>query len=237
MSMSLSADGSTNRLLAALSPEDYQRLQPHLELVTLSLQQPIYEAGDSIPYLYFPTSALISLVSTLIDGSTIEVGIVGHEGMAGFPVLLSGTTRTHRAFVQVAGQAFRLKSALLQDPLEQSGSLHKVLLRYVQALFSQVAQSVACNRFHTTEERLARWLLLVADAVASNEFLLTQEFIGQMVGVRRAGVTVAAGSLSHLGFIRYTRGKIEIVNRPGLEEFSCECYGVIHNEFDRLLKT
>jgi CRP-like cAMP-binding protein len=236
MCLAQSDDVPANWLLKALPPEDYQRLRPHLEWVSILTHQVIYEANDDIEYVYFPISAMISLVSTLMDGSTIEVGIIGHEGMAGIPVFLGGTTGNHRVFVQVAGDAFRLKASILQAEFNQGSSLQKILLRYVQTRFAQTSQSVACNRFHTTEERLARWLLLVADAVFKDEFLLTQEFIGQMVGVRRVGVTVAAGNLAQLGLIRYTRGKIEIVNRLRLEDFSCECYGVIRNEFARILR-
>ncbi len=236
MPLSQSDGVAANWLLKALPPEDYQRLQPHLEWVSLSLYQVIYEANDVIRYVYFPTGAMISLVSTLMDGSTIEVGITGHQGMAGLPVVLGGTIGSHRALVQVAGEAIRLKATVLQAEFDKGDSLQKILLRYVQILLAQTSQAVACNRFHTTEERLARWLLLVADAVSSDEFLLTQEFISQMVGVRRAGVTVAAGNLAQLGLIRHTRGKIEIVNRLGLEDFSCECYGVISNELSRMLR-
>ncbi len=225
-----------NRLLDALPTEDYQRLQPHLKLVTLALRQVIYEAGDLITEVYFPRHAIISLVATLEDGSTMESGLVGQEGMAGMPVLLGGMTKANRAFVQMAGEAWQLKATVLQTEFDRGGALQKLLLRYFQALFTQVAQTGVCNRFHTTEERLARWLLLVADCVQSDTFLLTQEFIAQMIGVRRSGVTVAAGMLSHAGLIHYTRGRIQITDRAGLEEFSCECYGVVRNEFDWLYK-
>lgn len=229
--MSASQVLPSNRLLAALPAEDYQRLQPHLEFVTLPLRQSIYEAGDPITTVYFPRSAMVSLVATLEDGSTMEAGLVGQEGMTGIAALLGGTTKAHRAFVQVAGDGWRLKVSVLQEEFDRGGALQKLLLRYVQALFTQVAQTGVCNRFHTTEERLARWLLLVADAVQSEEFPLTQEFIAQMIGVRRSGVTVAAGMLSHAELIRYTRGHINIVDRKGLEEFSCECYSVVRDEF------
>jgi len=229
--MSASQVSPGNRLLAALPAEDYQRLQPHLEFVTLPLRQSIYEAGDPITTVYFPRSAMVSLVATLEDGSTMEAGLVGQEGMTGIAALLGGTTKAHRAFVQVAGDGWRLKVSVLQEEFDRGGALQKLLLRYVQALLTQVAQTGVCNRFHTTEERLARWLLLVADAVQSEEFPLTQEFIAQMIGVRRSGVTVAAGMLSHAELIRYTRGHINIVDRKGLEEFSCECYSVVRDEF------
>ena len=179
----------------------------------------------------FRAVAVISLVATLEDGSTMESGLVGQEGMTGIAVVLGGMTKAHRAFVQIAGEGWRLKASVLQAEFDRGGALQKLLLHYFQALFTQVAQTGVCNRFHTTEERLARWLLLVSDCVQSETFSLTQEFIAQMIGVRRAGVTVAAGALSQAGLIRYTRGQIKITDRPGLEEFSCECYGVIRGEF------
>ena len=226
-----------NSLLAALPTEDYQRLKPHLELVQLSLHQSIYDIGEPIPYVYFPRRAIISLVITLEDGSTMEMGMVGHEGMAGLPALLGGMTRTHHAFAQVAGEAWRLKTTVLQAEFARGGTFQKILLRYFQALFTQVAQTGVCNRFHPIEERLARWLLLVSDCLQSEEFLLTQEFIAQMIGVRRAGVTVAAGTLSQAGLIHYTRGRIKITDRPGLEDFSCECYQIVRDEFAWLYNT
>ncbi|PSB34357.1 Crp/Fnr family transcriptional regulator [Stenomitos frigidus] len=220
-----------NRLLAALPPADHQRLQPHLELMTLPLKQSIYEAGDPITEVYFPRSAIVSLVANLEDGSTMEAGMVGQEGMAGIPALLGGMTKAHRAFVQVAGEAWRLKTTVLQEEFDRGDALQKLLLRYFQALFTQVAQVGVCNRFHNIEERLARWLLLVSDCMQSETFPLTQEFIAQMIGVRRAGVTVAAGILSQAGLIRYSRGQITITDRPSLEAFSCECHKVVRDEF------
>ena len=222
---------SGNLLLTALPTEDYQRLEPHLELVPLSLHQSIYEIGEVIPYVYFPRCAIVSLVITLEDGSTMEAGMVGQEGMAGLPVLLGGMTKAHHAFVQVAGEGWRLKTAVLQAEFDRGGAFQKILLRYAQALFAQVAQTGVCNRFHPIEERLARWLLLVSDCVQAEEFSLTQEFIAQMIGVRRAGVTVAAGTLSQAGLIHYTRGRIKITDRAGLEDFSCECYKMVREEF------
>lgn len=225
-----------NRLLAALPTDDYERLQPHLKLMTLPLRYVVYEAGDPITDVYFPRHAVISLVATLEDGSTMESGLIGREGMAGMPVLLGGTTKAHRAFVQIAGDAWRLKATVLRTEFDRGGALQKLLLRYFQALFTQVAQAGVCNRFHTTEERLARWLLIMADCVQSDAFPLTQEFIAQMIGVRRAGVTVAAGALNHAGLIHYTRGHIEITDRDGLEDFSCECYSVVRDELAWIYK-
>lgn len=222
---------SENFLLAALPAEDYQRLQQHLELVDLPLRQSIYDLGEPITDVYFPKGAIISLVVTLEDGSTMEAGMVGQEGMAGLPALLGGMTKAHHAFVQHAGQAWRLSVPALKAEFDRGGSLQTLLLHYFQALFAQVAQTGVCNRFHTIEERLARWLLLVSDCVQLEEFPLTQEFIAQMIGVRRAGVTVAAGTLNQAGLIHYTRGRIKITNRAGLEDFSCECYKVVREEF------
>ena len=226
-----------NRLLAALPAEDYQRLVPHLELVSLSLEKVIYEPGEPITHVYFPHQAIVSLVSTMEDGSTVEVGVVGNDGMVGIPVFLGGNTTTNRAFVQLAGSGMRMEAIRLKAEFNRAGSLQSLLLRYTQALLTEVSQLAACNRAHRVEERLARWLLTVSDRVQSDQFPLTQEFISQMLGVRRSGVTVAAGILSQAGIIRYTRGKITVLNREDLEATSCECYGTIKNEFERLLGT
>lgn len=226
-----------NRLLAALPAEDYQRLVPHLELVSLPLEKVIYEPGEPIKHVYFPHQAIVSLVSTMEDGSTVEVGLVGNDGMVGTPVFLGGNTTTNRAFVQLAGSGMRMEAIRLKAEFNRAGSLQSLLLRYTQALLTQVSQLAACNRAHTVEERLARWLLTVSDRVQSDQFPLTQEFISQMLGVRRSGVTVAAGTLSQAGMIRYTRGKITVLNREDLEATSCECYGTIKNELERLLGT
>jgi len=224
-----------NRLLAALPASEYERLAPHLQLVSLSLNQVLYEPNGPIKYVYFPNHSMVSLVSIMEDGSTIEVGLVGSEGMVGVPVILGGNITTTKAFVQVSGSALRMDADLLKSEFNRGGQLQILLLRYTQALLTQVSQSVACNRFHTIEERLARWMLLVGDAVKSDEFMLTQEFISQMLGTRRSGVTVAAGTLSQAGMLRYSRGKITILNREALQATSCECYGVIKDEFTRLL--
>ena len=231
MSNAQSFHTAENFLLAALPVADYQRLQQQMERVDLSLHQPIYQQGEPITHVYFPIGAIISLVVPLEDGSMMEAGMVGQEGMAGLPALLSGMTNAHQAFVQIAGPAWRLSTTALKAEFDRGGSFQTVLLRYFQSLFTQVAQTGVCNRFHTTEERLARWLLLVADCVQSEEFPLTQEFMAQMLGVRRAGVTVAAGVLNQAELIRYTRGRIKITDSHGLEDFSCECYRVVRAEF------
>ncbi len=222
------------RVLAALPAEEYQRLVPHLELVELSVRQVLYNPEEPITHVYFPNQGIVSLVSTMEDGSTVEVGLVGKEGMVGMPVLWGGKSTTNQAFVQVPGFGMRIKASLLKTEFERGGALQSLLLLYTQALYTQISQGLACNSQHTINERLARWLLSVADVIQSNEFPLTQEFIAQMLGVRRSGVTVAAGTLSKAGMIRYTRGRITILNREELEATSCECYRVIRNEFARL---
>ncbi len=218
---------SSNRLLAALPIEVYQRLQPALEPVTLPLAQPLYQLGDPISHVYFPEQGIISLVSLLAAGATMEVGIVGQDGMAGLPVLFGGRNDSHYALVQVAGKAQRLRAGKLLTEFHRGEALHDLLLRYVQAVLTQAAQAAVCNRFHTIEARLARWLLSASDCLATDTFPLTHEFISQMIGVRRAGVTTAAGVLNQAGLIRYSRGRITILDRVSLEAFACECYGVV----------
>ncbi len=224
-----------NQILAALSAAEYQRLVPYLELVELEIKQVLYEVGEPITHVYFPHQAIVSLVSNLEDGSTVEAGIVSNDGMVGLPVIWGGNTTTTTAFVQVADGAIRMKAALLIAEFNRGSELQSLLLRYTQALFTQVTQTAVCNRVHTIEERLARWLLTVSDRMQSDKFPLTQEFIAQMLGCRRSGVTVAAGILSRAGIITYRRGNIAILNREHLEDASCECYSIIKNESTRLL--
>jgi CRP-like cAMP-binding protein len=228
-------DPAVNRLLALLPTDVYEQLTPHLELVSLTIHQPIYEIDEPIPHVYFPHHSLISLITSMENGSTIEISLVGREGMAGILAVLGGKTKGHRACVQIAGQAMRMEAATLKAEFDRGGPLQRVLLRYCQALLTQAAQYAACNRFHLTEERLARWLLLVRVCVQNDTFLLTQEFIGEMLGVPRSSVTVAAGNLSQAGLIRYTRGRVTILDGKALEDYSCECYGVIQSEFAHLL--
>ncbi|WP_414515158.1 Crp/Fnr family transcriptional regulator [Nostoc sp. PCC 9305] len=224
-----------NRLLAALPANDYERLIPHLKLVSLPTRQVIYEPGEPITQVYFPQNAVVSIVTIMEDGSTVEVGIVSNEGMVGIPVILGGNTTTTKAFVQVAGAGMQMDADVLRTEFNRGGAIQKLLLRYVRAVYTELTQSCACNRLHTLEERLARWLLTVSDRFESDDFPLTQEFIAQMLGVRRSGVTVAASTLSRAGMIRYQRGQISILNREDLEATSCECYQVIQKEFTRLL--
>lgn len=237
--MSVSIDSSLpsqNQLLAALPINDYQRLIPDLELVTLSNQQLIYDVGESIRYVYFPNQALVSFVSLMEDGSTTEVGIVGKDGMVGMPVCWGGESSANiQAIAQMPGSAIRMKAQKLKIEFERGGAMQRLLLLYTQAIFTQVSQTAACNRHHTVEQRLARWLLTVQDHIQLDELILTQEFISQMLGTRRAGVTVAALALQQAGMIRYTRGRITVIDRDKLKSAACECYGIIHDEFSRLL--
>ncbi|MEH2251372.1 Crp/Fnr family transcriptional regulator [Nostoc sp.] len=224
-----------NRLLAALSTSDYERLVPHLKLVSLPTRQVIYEPGEPITHVYFPQHAVVSIVTNMEDGSTVEVGIVSNEGIVGIPVILGGKTTTTKVFVQVSGAAMQMDADVLRTEFNRGGAIQNLLLRYVRAIYTELTQGCACNRLHTLEERLARWLLTVSDRLESEDFPLTQEFIAQMLGVRRSGVTVAASTLSRTGMIRYQRGHISILNREDLEATSCECYRVIRGEFARLL--
>lgn len=226
-----------NQLLGALPDEEYQRLIPYLELVSLKRDQVMYELEEFIEYVYFPTQALVSLIAIMENGAVVEVGVIGTEGMVGLPVCWGGNTTTNQAIVQVPGNALRLKAEYLKNEFDRGGKLQYFLLRYMQALFTHTSHSVACNRLHTIEQRLARWLLTVQDRVKSDELPLTQEFLSYMLGTRRSGVTEAASSLSQVGIIRYSRGKIQILDRNALEATSCECYQVVKKEFARLLGT
>jgi len=235
MSENLNRQG--NKLLAALPAEDYQRLAPYLENLSLPFQRVLHNTGEDIFDVYFPTTAMVSVVSIMQDGSTIEVGVIGKEGIAGIPVCWGDDTAVHQTVVQIPGNVLKLKAEVLKEEFYRGGALQKLLLRYTQAIYTQLGQSAACNRLHTLEERLSRWLLTVSDRVESEELPLTQEFLAQMLGTRRSGVTVAASTLSKAGMIRYSRGKINITNREILELTACECYQVIKAEFQRLLGT
>lgn len=224
-----------NCLLAALPTEDYQRLSSHLETVELSLHQILYEQGEPIEYVYFPEQAIVSLVTVMEDGTTMEVSLIGKEGMVGIAAILGGYTTTTQAIVQVAARALRMSANALRTEFNRGGALQKLLLRYTQFLLAQVSQTAICNRLHPLEERFARWLLLVQDSIQSDELPLTQEFVAQMLGVRRSGITVAAGTLRQSGIIYYTRGRITVLNRRKLEATACECYRAIQNEYDVLL--
>jgi CRP-like cAMP-binding protein len=210
-------------------------LLPHLEEVSLVQKQAINTPGQRIDEIYFPTTGIISLIASLDDGAAVEVGIIGWEGMAGTPVLLGSETASNEAFVQINGTALRMPTGALLDQFEESRPLRRRLLRFAQALSFQISQSAACNARHVVEERCARWLLAAQDRVNGNDLALTHEFLGVMLGVRRAGVTVAAGALQSAGLIRYRQGRISILDREDLESAACECYRIINQEYARLL--
>jgi CRP-like cAMP-binding protein len=228
-------DPHQNHLLDALPKADFDRLAPHLELVPMQLGEVLYESGDKLRHVYFPTTTIISLLYVMEDGASAEIAVVGNEGILGISLFMGGDTTPSRAIVQSAGHAFRLKAELLKDEFGRFGPTMHLLLRYTQALITQMAQTAVCNRHHSVDQQLCRWLLLSLDRLASSELSMTQELIANMLGVRREGVTEAAGKLQDAGLIRYGRGKITVLDRPGLEARSCECYQVVKAEFDRLL--
>lgn len=223
---------SENLLLAALPRNEYRRLLPQLERVAMPFAEVLYEPGDVIRHVYFPNDSIVSLLSVVAERSTLEVGIVGREGMAGVPVFMGVSTSRHRAIVQGAGTAMRMRAAALRAEAERLGPLHRLLRRYAHSLLTQISQTAACNRFHVVGARLARWLLMTHDRLPSDEFRLTQEFMSNMLGVRREGVNKAAAALQHDGLISYSRGHIRVLDRAGLEAVSCECYRVVREESD-----
>jgi CRP-like cAMP-binding protein len=226
---------ATNRLLAALPPKEYQRLLPELERVTMPFAKVIYEPGERIRHVYFPNDSIVSLLAEVADRSTLEVGLIGNEGLAGIPVFMGVDTSQHRAIIQGAGTAMRMKASALRKESGRTGPLHHLLHLYSHSLLTQVSRSAACNRFHMVDARLARWLLMSGDRLGANEFRLTQDFISNMLGVRREGVSKAAGALQKKELINYSRGHIMLLDRPGLEAVSCECYGIIKDESDSYL--
>jgi CRP-like cAMP-binding protein len=224
-----------NHLLDALPKGDYGRLAPHLALVPLPLGEILYEPGVKLRYVYFPTTCIVSLLYVMEDGASAEIAVVGNEGMLGISLFMGGETTPSHAVVQSAGHGIRLKAKLLKEEFARFGPLMHLLLRYTQALITQMAQTAVCNRHHSIDQQLCRWLLLSLDRLQSNELSMTQELIANMLGVRREGVTDAAGKLQDHGLIHYRRGRITVLDRPGLEAHSCECYQVVKTEFDRLL--
>ena len=224
-----------NHLLAALPESESKRLYPDLELVPLLLGQVLYESGDPLQHVYFPTGSIVSLLYVMADGASAEIAVVGNEGILGISLFMGGNTTPSRAIVQGTGYAYRLKADLLKNEFERYGPTMHLLLRYTQALITQMAQTAVCNRHHSVDQQLCRWLLLCLDRLSSNEISMTQELIANMLGVRREGVTEAAGKLQDAGLIRYQRGRITVVDRLGLEARCCECYKVVKTEFDRLL--
>lgn len=224
-----------NHLLAALSSVVYQRLLPHLELVPLPLGKVLYEPGDTMHHVYFPTNSIVSLLYVLESGASAEISVVGNEGVVGIALFMGGESTHSRAVVQSAGHAYRLPAHLLKTEFDRHGDLLVLMLRYTQALITQMAQTAVCNRHHSIDQQLCRWLLLSLDRLPGNELGMTQELIANMLGVRREGVTEAAGKLQKQGVIEYSRGHILILDRPRLEQLSCECYAVVKKETDRLM--
>lgn len=224
-----------NHLLAALPSEAYERLQPHLDPVTFSLGKVVYESGGQMRYVYFPTTSHISLLYTMIDGSTAEMGLVGKEGVVGIALFMGGETTPSHAVVQGGGAALRMKAKAMLHEFKRGGEFQLLLLRYTQALITQISQTAVCNRLHSVEQRLCRWLLMTHDRTESDELQMTHEFISNMLGVRREGVTVAAHRLQEAGMISYVRGHINILDRPQLLAHVCECYQVVKAEHKRLL--
>jgi CRP-like cAMP-binding protein len=229
------ASPEQNHILEALPREERERLFPHLKLVTLPLGSVLYESGDMQRYIYFPTDAIVSLLYVLKDGSSAEIAVVGNDGAIGIALFMGGATTTNRAIVQSAGTAYQLSKRRLRMEFERHGETLHVLLRYTQALLTQMAQTAVCNRHHSVDQQLCRWLLLSLDRLPSSKLKMTQELIANMLGVRREGVTEAAGRLQKLGVIEYRRGQITVLDRGHLEALACECYGVVKKETDRLL--
>ena len=235
--MSLPAENEAikNHLFAALSKEEFVRLEPHLEFVSLQLGEVIYESGDKMTHIYFPTTAIISMLYIMENGATAEIGIAGNNGLIGSALFMGGKSTSSRAVVQSTGHAIRIKAKPLQIEFDRSGLFQKLLLRYIQSLMTQISQTAVCNRLHNVDQQLCRWLLINHDQLETNELVMTQELIANMLGVRREGVTIAAKKLQERGLIKYVRGTITVINRKGLEDAACECYQIVMDEYDRLL--
>ena len=226
-----------NWLLDALAIEDFERLLPNLEQVSFSLGEVVYEPGGQMPYVYFPTTSHVSLLYTMVNGATAEMGLVGNEGVVGIALFMGGETTPNRAVVQGGGEALRMKAKAMLDEFKRGGEFQHQLLRYTQALMTQISQTAVCNRLHSVDQRLCRWLLMTRDRTSSDDLQMTHEFISNMLGVRREGVTLAAHHLQETGYISYVRGHIKILDRQGLETHVCECYAVVKEEHYRLQRT
>jgi len=233
--MAVGIDKLSNHLLAALPEAEWQRWLPHMELVSLKLGQVLYESGGTMQYVYFPIDTIVSLLFVLENGSSAEIAVVGNEGIVGVSLFMGGETTPSRAVVQSAGKCIRLSAHKLKKEFNNSLPVMHLLLRYTQALITQMTQTAVCNRHHSLDQQLCRWLLLSMDRLTGNHLVMTQELIANMLGVRREGVTEAAGRLQKAGLISYARGKIEVLDRAGIEARTCECYGVVKLEYDRLL--
>ena len=229
------SDPHANRLLGLLPRKDYERLRPHLHRIPLEYRQSLYRAHKPIGFVYFIETGVGSLVNTMANGQASEVGTIGNEGVVGLPLVLGDDRAPTSVYIQVPGGGLRMKATLFKKELARSASMRTVMLRYAHAFFNQVAQSAACNQFHSIQQRCCRWMLMTHDRMQSDEFLLTQEFLAMMLGVQRTGVSAAAGALQRAGLIRYKLGNVTILDRRGLMRLSCECYGVSKREFDRLL--
>ena len=224
-----------NHILGALGETERDRIFPDLQLVPMPLGRVLYESGDPLLHVYFPVDAIVSLLYVMENGASAEISVVGNEGLIGIALFMGGETTPSRAIVQSAGYAYRLPARRLKNEFSRHGALQLLLLRYTQALITQMSQTAVCNRHHSVDQQLCRWLLLSLDRLSSNQLVMTQELIANMLGVRREGVTDAAGKLQKLGVIQYARGQITVLDRPHLETLSCECYGVVKRETDRLL--
>lgn len=233
--MTSPTDPKTNELLAALPDAEWRRWLPQLEAVEMPLGQVLYEAGSTLSHVYFPTSSIVSLLYVMENGASAEIAVVGHEGIVGISLFMGGESTPSRAVVQSAGRGFRLPSEAIKGEFNHSGPVMHLLLRYTQALITQMAQTAVCNRHHSLDQQLCRWLLLSLDRLQGNELVMTQELIANMLGVRREGVTEGALKLQQAGLIRYSRGRISVLDRQGLEARTCECYAVVKKEYDRLL--
>ena len=233
--MSPSRKPQENQLLAALPKAELARWLPQLEVVELTLGQVLYEAGTTLSHVYFPTTAIVSLLYVMKNGASAEIAVVGREGLVGISLFMGGESTPSRAVVQSAGRGFRLPAQAMKDEFNRAGPVLHLLLRYTQALITQMAQTAVCNRHHTLDQQLCRWLLLSLDRLSGAELVMTQELIANMLGVRRESVTESATKLQQAGLIRYARGRITVLDRPGLEARTCECYAVVKREYDRLL--
>jgi CRP-like cAMP-binding protein len=229
------SDPRTNQLLAAMGEPDYQKLAPHMEHVAMQLGMAVYESGGAQGFVYFPTDSIVSLLYVLENGASTEIAVTGSEGLVGISLFMGGESTPSRAVVQSAGHGYRVRGAVLKQLFESSGDVQHLLLRYTQALITQMTQTAVCNRHHSVDQQLCRWLLLMLDRLSSSEVLMTQELIANMLGVRREGVTEAAGRLQADGLIEYRRGRITVLDRDHLEARVCECYAVVKKEYDRLL--
>ncbi len=229
------SDPKSNHLLAALPDAEWKRWKPQLEEVDLTLGQVLYESGSIESYVYFPTTAIVSLLYVMENGSSAEIAVVGNEGIVGISLFMGGGSTPSRAVLQSAGKGFRLSAKTMKEDFDRAGPVMHLLLRYTQALITQMSQTAVCNRHHSLDQQLCRWLLLSLDRLHGNDLVMTQELIANMLGVRREGVTSAALQLQAADLIRYSRGRITVLDRPGLEQRSCECYAVVKKEYDRLL--